>query len=224
MKMLIVSDIHLGSDLNRSKDLLNVIPSIAFDRLIILGDLFDHNKLYRLRPEDWEFIEYLNFLSSSKEVIWVEGNHDEQLFNVIPPLLGIKAKKEFEWVHHGKRFLAIHGHQFDYYYIKKSFLSTVAGKIYRRLLKLEKRLRTGVFHKISRNNRSWIKSAETVSKKAMDYALDKGVDYVFCGHTHRATKLTKKKVTYFNTGCWQDRVCHFVIVDNKSIRLNMYVA
>ncbi|MFN4917762.1 MAG: hypothetical protein ACK5HH_09960, partial [Ignavibacteria bacterium] len=38
---LIVSDIHLGSEVSRSKQLLDVIKQFQFKRLILNGDVFD---------------------------------------------------------------------------------------------------------------------------------------------------------------------------------------
>lgn len=223
MKTLIISDIHLGSDLTRVKDLLDVLSSIVFDRLIILGDLFDHIKLYKLNMDDWELIDFIKGISIRKEIIWVEGNHDEQLFNVVPLLLGIKARKQFEWFHSGKKFIAIHGHQFDHYYNRKSYLSRLGGRVFRYLLKLENKTGTVFINEMSHKNKSWMKLAEDVALRAIEYGQRLKADYVICGHTHKAIKLLSNYVVYVNTGSWHDRVCHFVTINDTELKLNAFI-
>ena len=87
MTTLIVSDVHLGSSYNRVKDLTSFIKSLDFGRLMILGDLFDRPDLSRLKEEEWNFLKLLNIIGEYKDVIWVEGNHDEKLKNSIPSIL-----------------------------------------------------------------------------------------------------------------------------------------
>jgi metallophosphoesterase superfamily enzyme len=53
---LIVSDIHLGSEVSRSKQLLDVIKQFQFKRLILNGDVFDDLNFKRLSKSDWKFL------------------------------------------------------------------------------------------------------------------------------------------------------------------------
>src|SRR5712691_3009266 len=105
---IIVSDIHLGSDMSRAGELINVLNSWTFEKLILLGDIFDDLNFKRLRRLHWDFLSYIRQISKYKEVVWVEGNHDEGLVEVIPYLLGVKACKEYVWEHNEKVYLAIH--------------------------------------------------------------------------------------------------------------------
>jgi len=127
MTTLIVSDVYLGSFYNRARELAAFIRSAGFGRLIILGDLFDKPSIERLRDEEWEFLDLVKSMSRRKEIIWVEGNHDEGLYDTIPSLLNIQAVKQYEWGINGKRFLAIHGHQFDIYSMNRVILASCAG-------------------------------------------------------------------------------------------------
>ncbi len=201
MTTLIVSDIHLGSSFNRAKDLTTFIRSIDFGRLIILGDLFDRPDLNSLKEEEWTFLNALNRIAEMKEVIWVEGNHDEKLNNSIPSIFNIRAVKEFNWAINGKKLLALHGHQFDDYTLRKNCLASAAGSIYKFLRSIDHVLDRDIFHGFCYNNKSWRRVSEVVNNRALDYARKKKVDFVFCGHTHRATNVTKNGVEYFNTGC-----------------------
>lgn len=223
MTTLIVSDVHLGSSFNRAKDLTAFIRSVDFGRLIILGDLFDRPDLHRLRDDEWNFLNVLKRVSDTKEVIWVEGNHDEKLNNSIPSIFNIRAVEEYNWTINGKRLLAIHGHQFDDYTQRKNGLATVASKLYNCLRTIDNVFDRDVFHKMCYNNKSWRRVSDVVNSRALEYGLMKKADFVFCGHTHRAINVAKNGVEYFNTGCWNDRYCHYVLVDDQKVTLNKFV-
>src|SRR3972149_12010529 len=79
---IVVSDIHLGSDMSRAGELISVLDSWTFERLILLGDIFDDLNFKRLRRLHWDFLSYIRQISKRKEVVWVEGNHDEGLVEV----------------------------------------------------------------------------------------------------------------------------------------------
>ncbi len=46
---IIVSDIHLGSDMSRAGELIDVLNTWTFERLILLVDIFDDLNFKRLR-------------------------------------------------------------------------------------------------------------------------------------------------------------------------------
>src|SRR5882757_9260063 len=113
---VIISDLHLGSEISRGRDALEFLQSICFKRLILLGDIFADLNFRRLTKEHWKFLSYIRKLSNPKrgiEVVWVEGNHDQGLSEVMSHLVGVKVYEEFMWRFEGRHHLAIHGHQFD---------------------------------------------------------------------------------------------------------------
>ncbi|MGH8007679.1 MAG: hypothetical protein ACREQ3_11795, partial [Candidatus Binatia bacterium] len=59
---LLVSDVHLGSDLSRPPALLSILKQHAFKRLILLGDILDDLNLSRLQRHDWELLRYIRAL------------------------------------------------------------------------------------------------------------------------------------------------------------------
>ena len=222
MTTLIVSDVHLGASFDRVKDLTAFIKSVDFSRLIILGDLFDRPDLRGLKEEEWTFLQILNNLGEHKDVVWVEGNHDEKLINTIPSLFNISAVREYSWSAQGKNLLALHGHQFDDYTDRKSYLTSLAGGIYRFLRRIDLKLNRDIFHNLCYDNGSWKSLSDKINNKALEYAEKKKADFIFCGHTHRAMNLSKNGVEYFNTGCWNDRYCHYVLIDDQRVSLNIF--
>src|SRR6201993_5409657 len=130
---IILSDLHLGSEVSRASDALRMLKSASFNRLILLGDIFSDLNFGRLKKEHWQFLGYIRKLSNPKrnvEVIWVEGNHDHGLAQVMSHLVCIRVYKQYQWEFAGKRHLAIHGHQFDRFAVNNVILSKLGSRIY----------------------------------------------------------------------------------------------
>src|SRR5215470_15015036 len=108
---VILSDLHLGSEVSRAQGALQALKGMSFRRL---------------KKEHWRFLSYIRKLSNPKrqvEVVWVEGNHDYGLSEVMSHLVGIEVYQEYEWDYQGIRHLAIHGHQFDRFLVNNRLLS-----------------------------------------------------------------------------------------------------
>jgi UDP-2,3-diacylglucosamine pyrophosphatase LpxH len=211
------SDLHLGSDVSRCKELMQVLQSYRFRRLILLGDIFDDLNFKRLRRDHWEMLSWLRKLSDPDrgvEIVWILGNHD-LLLESVSHFVGIEVRDKFLWEHQGKRFLAIHGHQFDRFLEENVVISQMATAFYILAQKLDTR-RQRFSRLLKRMSKKWLRLSHQVALKAARYARTQGADYVFCGHTHRAVALQLEGVGYFNTGCWTDLPSHFVTIDSEN--------
>src|SRR5438105_3064710 len=96
---VILSDLHLGSEVSRAHAALRMLKAISFRRLILLGDIFCDLNFRRLKKEHWHFLGYIRRLSNPKrdiEVVWVEGNHDQGLSEVMSHLVGIEVFHEYD--------------------------------------------------------------------------------------------------------------------------------
>ncbi|MFH0951067.1 MAG: metallophosphoesterase [bacterium] len=216
---LIVSDIHLGFHFSRAQDVLEVLKKFDFDQLILNGDIFDDLNFNRLSAEHWEVLSYLRQLSQSKNVIWIVGNHDGRS-ETLSHLLGIEFTNRFIWWSHGKKFIAIHGHQFDRFMHEDFILSSIAEFFYFKIIRrLESRAR-GFSRWIRRTNRSWQRNSEEVAKGAIRYARLRRAQFVFCGHTHMPWHKQSKKVQYFNSGCWIEYPAHYITIKGTQVKIN----
>src|SRR5690242_21837362 len=102
---LIISDVHLGSEISRARDALRLLKSTSFRRLILLGDIFCDLNFRRLKKQHWQFLSHIRKLSNPKrqvEVVWVEGNHDQGLSEVMSHLVGVKVHQEYQWSFRGR--------------------------------------------------------------------------------------------------------------------------
>jgi metallophosphoesterase superfamily enzyme len=103
---LILSDLHLGAETSRAREATRMLKQNRFQRLILLGDIFADLNFARLTKEHWKFLGYIRKLSNPKrkvEVVWVEGNHDHGLINIMSHLVGVRVYRQYKWDYAGLR-------------------------------------------------------------------------------------------------------------------------
>ena len=214
---LIVSDVHLGTRVSRADALLATLKHSTFNRLILLGDIFDDLNFAKLHPNHWSLLSYVQKLAAPRsgiEVVWVEGNHDRLLSKVIRPFLGIPIYKQYEWVHRGKKLLALHGHQFDTFLTRYPYITGSADQLYRTIQRIEPR-----HYRLSRllkqSSKTWLRISEQIAWNALSYAKKRDVTQIFCGHTHYPMSQQSAGVTYYNAGCWTETPATFITVSDR---------
>ncbi len=223
---VILSDLHLGSEISRAREALDLLRSLSFRRLILLGDMFCDLNFRRLKKEHWQFLSYIRKLSNPKrnvKVIWVEGNHDYGLADVMSHLVGAPVYQEYIWESAGKRNIAIHGHQFDNFIIKNHmFMNRLAAQFYLLIQKLSsKGMRVARF--LDRLNTCWQRLTPKVADGALAYARSHGASRIFCGHTHEAVTVVQDDVSYHNTGSWTSSRCTYVTVLGQETSIHEYI-
>lgn len=224
VETIILSDIHLGSDVARPSKARETLKKYNFKRLILLGDIFEDLNFNRLKKEHWGFLSYVRKLSNPNkqiEVIWVEGNHDEGLSKITSHFLGLKILKQYMWRCSNKTILAIHGHQFDRFLIENALLSKIASYFYLLIQRVGgKNQRIARWLKTS--SKGWLRISQKIAVGASSYARRRKADAVICGHTHIAMEqyYQNKKVHYYNSGCWTDIPSSYITVsENGDIKI-----
>lgn len=226
MDTLILSDLHLGSETSRARDAVRLLRSLKFKRLILLGDIFCDLNFGRLKKDHWKFLSVVRRLSNPKrglEVVWVEGNHDSGLAQVMSHLVGVRVYKEYRWEYCGQRHLAAHGHQFDRFAVNNAFLSTVGQLIFLQIQKLDfGQKRFARF--IDRLNTRWLRLSSKVSEGALTHAKFHGASRVFCGHTHQALETVRDGVHYYNCGAWTTAQPTYITINESGVRICSFQA
>ena len=221
---LILSDVHLGSEMSRAQDALDVLQAHSFRRLVLLGDIFSDLNFRRLTSEHWKFLTYIRKLSNPKrkvEVVWVEGNHDHGLANLMSHLVGVPVYQRYVWEYAGKRHLAMHGHQFDRFVSKNLLISRVGEHLYYGIQKLDSR--THCFSRfLDRTNTRWLRLSDKVASGAIQYARNGECERVFCGHTHLALAIERDGVEYYNSGSWVDARATFLTISPQGVEIQTY--
>jgi UDP-2,3-diacylglucosamine pyrophosphatase LpxH len=219
---LILSDLHLGAETSHAGDALRVLKENRFRRLILLGDIFADLNFRRLTKEHWKFLGYIRKLSNPKravEVIWVEGNHDHGLTEVMSHLVGVRVYQEYVWKHQGLRHLAIHGHQFDRLLANNLQLNYFGTLLYLQLQKLDLKGKP-VARLIDRLNTRWLRMSSKVASGAMFHARLHNVDRIFCGHTHEAAREERDGHEYYNCGGWVGAIGTYITIDAGGVQIH----
>lgn len=213
---LIISDIHLGDRSTRSSEVLEVLNNYSYQRLILNGDILNGLQFKRLHAEHWDILSKLRKLSKGCEVVWVHGNHDAAS-DILSSLLGLKVLNRYVWSSADKKFLAIHGHQFDRFLHDNIIISRLAFFLYDWLKHSSP---DGyIIRQIKKRNRTWKRNSVEVAKGALRLARSLKVDYVFCGHTHIINTAEERGIKYYNTGSWVDRPSAFITITGSEVKL-----
>ena len=221
---LILSDLHLGSEISRAEQATRMLRENRFRRLILLGDIFSDLNFGRLTKPHWKFLGYIRKLSNPKrgiEVVWVEGNHDRGLSQVMSHLVGVKVYEEYEWEFDGRRHLAIHGHQFDRFAVNNLLLSSLGTFLHLQLQKLD--FKGKAFSRfLDRQGARWLRLSSKVASGAIQHARLHQADRVFCGHTHKAVSIEREGIAYYNSGNWADSPPTYLTIDAGGVRIHEY--
>ena len=221
---LILSDVHLGSEVSRAAAATRMLRQNRFRRLILLGDIFSDLNFRRLTKEHWKFLGYIRKLSNPKrnvEVVWVEGNHDQGLTAVMSHLVGVKVYQEYMWEFGGRRHLVIHGHQFDRFIVNNLLLSGVGSFVHLQLQKLD--FKGKWFSRfLDRLNTRWLRLSTKVASGAIGHARLRQASRIFCGHTHVALHRQQEGIEYFNSGSWTDSCPTYITVDAEGVNIHEY--
>lgn len=218
---LIVSDLHLGSKASQPEKVRKFLESFSFRKLVLLGDVFDSLDFRYLSSEAWELLRYIGKLSKDKKVRWVKGNHDNGLSDVFGSLMNAKIYETYTWHFKEKKYLAIHGHQFDRFLVDNAIFSYLATVFYDFVQRIDFKDHR-MSHCIKRKSKGWLRLSEKVARGAIVYGMKHEADYVFCGHTHKALEKSRDHIRYFNSGCWTDSPCTFITIDEKEIEIREY--
>jgi UDP-2,3-diacylglucosamine pyrophosphatase LpxH len=221
---LILSDLHLGAETSHAREATRVLKENSFQRLILLGDIFADLNFARLTKEHWKFLSYIRKLSNPKrriEVVWVEGNHDHGLTNIMSHLVGVRVFQSYTWMYQGLRHVAIHGHQFDGFQVNNVRLSKWGTSLYLQLQKLDFKSKP-VARLIDRLNTRWLRMSSKVSAGALEYARQHSAQRIFCGHTHEAIHVVQQGVDYYNSGGWVDSRMTYLTVDEQGVNIHEY--
>src|SRR5260370_24292240 len=140
-----------------------------------------------LKKEHWKFLGFMRKLSNPKrkvEVVWVEGNHDLGLAEIMSHLVGVRVYQEYQWEHQGLRHIAVHGHQFDGFVVSNVRVSYLIGTLlYLQLQKWDSKNKT-LTRFLDRLNTRWLRLSPKVPEGSLAHARHRQPPRIFCGHTH----------------------------------------
>ncbi|MBI1315327.1 UDP-2,3-diacylglucosamine diphosphatase [bacterium] len=224
VEIAVVSDVHLGTYGCHGKELTRYLKSIDPDILVLNGDIIDiwqFRKSYFPKAHLKVLKQVLNMVSKGVKVYYLTGNHDELLrkftdfemgsFTLADKLvLEVDGKKV--WIFHGDIFDAsiqnakwiakLGGWGYDLLILINSFMNWVLVNMGREKYSLSKKIKNSV--------KKAVKYIGDFEETAAELAIDKGYDYVVCGHIHQPqmrTILRKNgSCVYLNSGDWVENL------------------
>lgn len=202
---IIISDLHLGAPISRVKYLIPKLEAKLelgeVKRLILNGDIFQDLNFKRLKKYHWNFISLIRKWSDRIEIVWIFGNHDDEIIDVMKHLAGVDVHQKYIWKENNKTYCAIHGHQFDTFIGNHKFLSKFFSWLYTNIQKLPGINRL-IANLVNFGDITFSRSVDKVRSGAINFAKRHEIDVIFCGHTHKSEKYEQNNVTYINTGNW----------------------
>ncbi|MBE1286187.1 MAG: UDP-2,3-diacylglucosamine diphosphatase [Alteromonadaceae bacterium] len=216
-KAIFISDVHLGSTDCKAELLLEFLHHNTCDVLYLVGDIVDLWAMQRQFkwPESHNAIFHkIIQLSHECKVIYLPGNHDAPLQKYDGLAIGdIQVVRETVHVtQQDKRFLVLHGDQFDDDVTLGKFEAWIGDKGYDLLLWVNRTynryrsLNKAPYRSLAGYIKSRIKGAQRAISRyqvaSTKYAAEKNVDGVICGHIHHPEQVTTEHGIYINDGDW----------------------
>jgi UDP-2,3-diacylglucosamine pyrophosphatase LpxH len=218
---IIISDLHLGSNVCQSKEILKFLHlidnlEIITDKLIINGDFFDSWDFRRLSKQHWKILSAIRKISKKIQIVWINGNHDGPS-EVISHLIGVEVAEEFILQSGFEKIMIIHGHQFDDFIVDHPIITEIADFFYRQLQKIH------IFwaKNAKKYSKTFLRCSEKIEKRAKEYAFQKDCRAVCCGHTHLELKSIGL-IDYYNSGCWTELPCSYLTLQAGNVQLNHF--
>lgn len=230
---VVISDVHLGTYGCHAKELLKYLKSINPKVIILNGDIID---IWQFSKNYWPethmkiLRKLMKFMVEGVTVYYLTGNHDELLrkfsgmqlasFHLQDKLvLELDGKKA--WFFHGDVFDVTMQHSkwlaklgavgYDSLILINSFVNWVLTKLGKEKMSFSQ--------KVKAKFKDAVKFINSFEQTAAELAVEKGYDYVICGHIHHAEMrkiITEKgEVMYLNSGDWVESLTALEYVNQQ---------
>jgi len=222
--IVIISDVHLGTYGCHAQELLAYLKSIKPKKIILNGDIIDiwqFSKRYWPESHMKVVRKLLKFVADGVPVYYLTGNHDEMLRKFSDFQLGslqllnrlvLPLKEGKAWIFHGDIFDVTMQHSkwlarlgaigYDSLILLNSFVNWCLVKLGREKMSFSKRIKASFKDAVKFINNFELTSA--------DLAIEKGYQFVICGHIHqpeiKEIVTEKGSVTYLNSGDWVENL------------------
>lgn len=218
VRSLFISDIHLGTRGAQAEQLLEFLKVYDADMIYLVGDIVDG---WRLKQR-WHWPQahndvvqkLLRKVRKGTRIVYLPGNHDEFLRDYCGSSFG--GIEVLERVVHvaanGKRYLVLHGDQFDMVVRHAKWLAYVGDGAYTLALGLNtefNRLRRRLgfpYWSLSGWAKSRVKNAVNFVSRFEEVLANEAkrlkVDGIICGHIHAAALHDNFGTRYANSGDW----------------------
>ena len=217
-KTLVLSDLHLGITNSRVKELTNFLSEHRCDTLILNGDIIDGWQLRKSGEWKKKHTQFFRILMKymhkyHTRIIYLRGNHDDFLDEILPFAFGQFVIKRFHILNSSeKKYYVVHGDIFDSITTNLKWLAKLGDIGYTFLLWVNRhynqyRLKKGLpYYSLSQVVKAKVKSAVSFisdyEEQLCEVAKANHCDGVICGHIHQAADKMIGDIHYLNSGDW----------------------
>lgn len=217
-RTLFISDVHLGSKPAKAEFLIDFLRWHDAETIFLVGDIVDGWRLRRAWhwPQAHNDVvqKLLRKARKGTRVVYVAGNHDEFLRSFQGEHFGgvVVCDRAIHEGSDGRRYLVIHGDQFDGIVNNVRWLAYLGDRAYDAAI-LVNRAVAFFRHRLGMSYWSFSSWAKGRVKHAVNFigvfqdvvaeeARRHEVDGIICGHIHHAAIAEIGGVRYINTGDW----------------------
>ena len=234
-KCVILSDLHLGMADCKPKKILKFLESIKTDMLILNGDIIDIDALRRgskWKGKHMKVVIKLLEMSKDTEIIYIRGNHDNDVKDLYHTFLGnIKFMEDYIYTVNDKKYFIFHGDRIDV--TTKYKLLTQIGSIgydfalrlntwYNKYRELTGKPYYSISKIIKENFKKALSFINDFEVNACDYAKSLNCDGVICGHIHIPSVKVINGIEYYNSGDWVENFSALVLTKNNKWELKVF--
>lgn len=236
VRSVFISDVHLGTRACQAERLIDFLREYPAKHLFLVGDIIDFWSMSRgihwSRAQNTVVQKVLRRARHDEQVVLVPGNHDEALRDYCEAVFGdIKLAREY--IHEtadGRRFLLIHGDDFDQVTRHHHWVAVLGDVAYNLLVRANgwlswarRLLGIAGYWSLAGYAKRRVKTALQFifdfEDSVIRHVRERGLDGVICGHIHWAALKEVDGLVYANCGDWVDSCT--ALVEHEDGRLEL---
>jgi UDP-2,3-diacylglucosamine pyrophosphatase LpxH len=238
-KTIVISDVHLGIKASKAREVVRFLKYNTCQTLILNGDIIDgwqlkksgswkkkHSKFFKL------ILKWLT--EEDMKVVYLRGNHDDFLDEIIPFELGnFSIKRDYTIQSGDKKYFVTHGDIFDSITTNFKWISKLGDVGYTFLLWLNRhynqyRTRKGLpYYSFSQMIKAKVKGAvsfiDSFEQELAGMAKHHHCQGIITGHIHQPADKMIDGVHYLNSGDWVESLTALVETWDNTWHIINYV-
>jgi len=236
-RTIVLSDLHLGTSTSRAKEVVTFLKAHTCEKLILNGDIIDGWQLRRSGAWKKKHTKFFRLVlkraAKGTEVIYIRGNHDDFLDEIVPFSLGnFSIRRDYLLQSGAKRYYVVHGDLFDTVTTKLKWIAKLGDVSYTFLLWLNRHYNTwrekrGLpYYSLSQVIKAKVKEAvsfiDDFENQLSSVAHTRKCHGVICGHIHTPADKMIGNIHYLNSGDWVESMTALVETTEGEWRIIYY--
>ena len=222
VRSIFLSDIHLGTRVCQASRLLEFLKEYSAENIFLLGDIVDlwamnRGAVHWTPAQNTVVQKLLRRARHGDRIFFVPGNHDEAMREYIGTSFGdvVVAHEIIHTAADGRRYLLLHGDEFDQVTRHHKWVAILGDKSYNMLVSLNiylswlrRTFRRPGYWSLAGYAKRKIKTAVNFifnfEDSVIHHVRGRKLDGAICGHIHWPMIKEVGGLAYLNCGDWVD--------------------